>query len=60
MLTDWFVYTNMELSALKYHHTEEKKKMTIITVFQLDEGRRASAGGVLQNREQCVVSGSDM
>lgn len=41
-MTDCFMYTNTELSALKYHHTEEKEKITIITVLGLDKGRRAS------------------
>lgn len=44
------MYTNTELSALKYHHTEEKEKKkyrSIITVFELDKGQRASVGGIL-------------
>lgn len=48
LLTEWFMYTDTEPSALKYHHTEGKKKyQSIITLFELDKGQRASVGGIL-------------
>lgn len=65
-VTDWFMYTNTKLSALKYHHhaEEKKKKKSIISLNLIKDGEWVWAE-VLQNlrhfqRELCVVSESDM